>query len=125
MRDEELDAILSREQEIAPSSGFVASVMEAVSQQAGAPPPIPFPWWRALPGLAAVVIAAGVLLIAALASILKGAAAAPTAVELPCALAVTLEFAKATRAGWLVLALAISFVSVKLSTLFAANGRHH
>lgn len=58
MKDE-FDRIMS-EEEILPSSGFAASVMEAVRREAAAPPPIPFPWKRALPGavLAAVTLVA-------------------------------------------------------------------
>src|SRR5262249_46712231 len=47
--EDEFDRIMS-EEEILPSSGFAASVMEAVQREAAAPPPIPFPWKRALPG---------------------------------------------------------------------------
>ena len=47
--NDEFDRIMS-EEEILPSSGFAASVMEAVRREAAAPPPIPFPWKRALPG---------------------------------------------------------------------------
>ncbi len=49
----EINRILSREDEILPSSGFTVSVMDAVRREAAAPPPIPFPWKRALPGLVA------------------------------------------------------------------------
>ena len=41
--NDEFDRIMS-EEEILPSSGFAASVMEAVRREAVAPPPIPFPW---------------------------------------------------------------------------------
>jgi hypothetical protein len=53
MRQHELDYILSREKEIVPSAKFTASVMGAVRSEAAAPPPISFPWGRALPGLVA------------------------------------------------------------------------
>ena len=56
MRDDELDRILSQENEIAPSSGLTASIMDAIRQEAQAPAPIPFPWKRALPGLAALAV---------------------------------------------------------------------
>jgi hypothetical protein len=59
--EDELDRIMS-EEEIQPSSGFTASVMEAVRSEAAAPPPIPFPWKRALPG----AVVAGVTLVAIL-----------------------------------------------------------
>lgn len=57
MREHELDYILSREREIVPSAQFTRSVMNTVRSEAAAPPPIPFPWLRALPGLAAGVLA--------------------------------------------------------------------
>jgi hypothetical protein len=40
-----------------PSSGFAQSVMDAVHQQATAPPPIPFPWKRLLPSAIALLCA--------------------------------------------------------------------
>jgi hypothetical protein len=66
MTDEELDNVLAEEGQVVPSSGFVASVMEAVRREASTPPPIPFPWTRALPGLAVCV---AILVLAAAAGI--------------------------------------------------------
>lgn len=60
--DNELDRILSHG-EILPSSGFTASVMDAVRREAAAPPPIPFPWKRALPGLIAAGVALALLIV--------------------------------------------------------------
>jgi hypothetical protein len=60
MRSEDIDLMLARNDHIVPSSGFTASVMDAITREATAPPPIPFPWRRALPGLGwclAVIIA--------------------------------------------------------------------
>ena len=57
MRDEEIDRILGGEEDIRPSSGFHVSVMEAVHREATAPPPIPFPWKRAWPAIAAAALA--------------------------------------------------------------------
>jgi hypothetical protein len=51
MNDNELDAVLLRTEDIVPSSGFPSAVMDAVHQEAAMPPPIPFPWRRAMPGL--------------------------------------------------------------------------
>ena len=69
MEDAEMDRILSTRDEILPSSGFAAAVMEAVRREAAAPPPIPFPWKRALPiaALAAIalVMTAAVIVFAA------------------------------------------------------------
>ena len=48
---ENLDRIMRAEEELAPSSGFVSSVMERVREEAAAPKPIPFPWKRVVPGM--------------------------------------------------------------------------
>ncbi len=57
MKNEPIDEILGAEESLVPSSGFLASVMERVREEAATPPPIPFPWKRALPGF---VVAVGV-----------------------------------------------------------------
>ena len=67
MRDDELDRILSKEETIAPSAGFVASVMVAVRGENARPAPLSFPWKRALPGIAAAILSI-VLLCAAISS---------------------------------------------------------
>lgn len=56
MTAKKIDEILAEEEELIPSSGFLASVMERIEDQAAAPPPIAFPWKRAVPGM---VLAAG------------------------------------------------------------------
>ncbi len=56
MTHDELDRILSSNDDLAPSSGFVTSVMDAVRQEASTPAPIPFPWRRALPGIVAAAV---------------------------------------------------------------------
>jgi hypothetical protein len=57
MKPDDLDPWLVDDDAIVPSSGFTASVMEAVEREASMPPAIPFPWKRALPGLAALAVA--------------------------------------------------------------------
>lgn len=61
MRDEDIERAFIDET-IIPSAGFSASVMEAVRQDAAVPPPLHFPWARALPGI--VVTAAVVTMLA-------------------------------------------------------------
>ena len=62
MNEHDLDRMLLEREEIVPSSGFVASVMEAVQQQAAAPAPIPFPWKWAVPGfVVSVALAIGMI----------------------------------------------------------------
>lgn|SRR4051794_5376035 len=58
MNRDKIDMILASEDEIVPSSGFLARVMGRVEEEAAAPPPIPFPWKRAVPGM---ILAVGVL----------------------------------------------------------------
>jgi hypothetical protein len=53
-----INRILATDEELIPSSGFLAAVMERVREEAAAPPPIPFPWKRAVPG---ILLLAGVL----------------------------------------------------------------
>jgi hypothetical protein len=47
--DTEIGLILAGEEALMPSSGFVASVMGRVRQEAALPAPLPFPWKRAIP----------------------------------------------------------------------------
>jgi hypothetical protein len=63
MKTEKLDRILSAEEELVPSSGFLASVMERVEEEAATPAPIPFPWKRIVLGIAILVglLGAGVV----------------------------------------------------------------
>ncbi len=67
MNHDDLDRLFTHEPEIVPSSGFTASVMNAMRVQAQAPPPIPFPWKRALPGIAAAVLAIAWIIFACVA----------------------------------------------------------
>jgi hypothetical protein len=62
LRDEEIDHVLGGEEDVLPSSGFHASVMEAVHREATAPPPIPFPWKRVGPAVAAASLSPALLL---------------------------------------------------------------
>jgi hypothetical protein len=63
--DDDLDRILQEQDLLLPTSGFAGSVMDAIQQQAAAPPPIPFPWKWALPGIAALL--AGIVILCRLA----------------------------------------------------------
>jgi len=113
MEHDDLDRALSRGEDIVPSSGFVATVMGAVRSEAAAPPQIPFPWKRALAGLAACTLALVSFLIAAL---MQTGGQAGSSV-----LAAALESARAAGAGWIALALLVSLVSVTLSMRLAGR----
>jgi hypothetical protein len=112
-----LDAMLASEDEITPSSGFLSAVMERVQEEASAPPPIPFPWKRALPGVALV---AGVfgwmgveLVRAGIPAMKQGL---PATVQIPPGLVQPLE-----QAGWVALALAVSLASWLLARRLAGR----
>ena len=102
-----LDDILAADEELVPSSGFLAAVMESVEQESKAPAPIPFPWKRALPGF---VLAAGVFgwagvefVRVAVSAMKENLLAAP---RLPATLVRPME-----QVGWVALALSASLVS--------------
>jgi hypothetical protein len=123
MRNEEVDRILSRigseKEEIIASSGFTASVMEAVRREATTPPPIPFPWKHALPGLAAGCVALLLVLIEIVTHLDQHAAAR----EIPATASTfdpILNAAKNAGMGWILLALLLSLVSVMFSMRFTS-----
>jgi len=75
LTDADLDQALAHPGDsLLPSSGFADAVMASVLHDASAPPPLSFPWKRAIPGLASAV-AAIVLLLAVLPSVLASASA--------------------------------------------------
>jgi hypothetical protein len=125
MNDPEIDRIFSDQDEILPSSGFAASVMEAVRREALAPPPIPFPWKRAVPffalaGLAVVfVVIFGVEVIAQYGRMAGTPQAAVT--SLPPMSSMMPQGVVGTAVGWTVGALTLTLVSVKLSMRLATG----
>jgi hypothetical protein len=112
-----LDHILATEDPLVPSSGFLASVMERVHEEAAAPPPIPFPWKRAIPGL---VFVSGVFSWSAFEVVRRGLPAVSTVT-----LAVPHINAAAERpleeAGWVAFALGASLLSWLLSRRLAGR----
>lgn len=120
MRDDELERILSKEEEeLLPSSGFVASVMEAVQQEAVAPPPIPFPWKRALPGMIAAAIGLVAVFAVGVTLLRGGSGGEVISAKLLSMIAVVIGVWKAAGASWIVLALVVSLASVKVSMRIA------
>jgi hypothetical protein len=120
----EINSILSREDEILPSSGFTVSVMDAVRREAASPPPIPFPWKRALPGLAVAGLALVLILIRVIAAIAQlGKATTPQlSMSMPPVPPPIFHGALGSAAIWTMLALLVALVSVKLS-MRVASGR--
>jgi hypothetical protein len=120
----EVDRILSRGDEIVPSSGFAISVMDAVRREAAAPPPIPFPWKRALPGLVAAAFTLALVLVSAILAIAHlGAAPATTqfSISWPSLLMRTFQRSVGSVVNWTLFALLVTFVSVKLSMRLASG----
>jgi hypothetical protein len=110
----EIDRILSRDDGILPSSGFAASVMDAVRREVAALPPIAFPWKRALPGIVVGACVLALVMVTGVAGIaqLVRASAVPDSPSVPPPIFQgKLEYA----AIWTVLALLVAFASVKLS----------
>jgi hypothetical protein len=117
MTNDELDRILSsKDDNILPSSGLAGSVMEAIRSEAITPPPIPFPWKRALPGLAAAAVALVGLLTLLLDQLLRSAVTQPLMATWPAG---WVPIVQAT--GWSVLALLLSMISVKFSMRLASR----
>ena len=114
MNQDGFDRILS-EEEILPSSGFVASVMDAVRREATVPPPIPFPWKRALPGLAVAGLTLGLVLILSLEQLVRTVTSPSIPARFPSVLAPILEATMLAGAGWIILALLLTLVSIVLS----------
>jgi hypothetical protein len=113
MKPDDLDRILSEEIGIAPSTGFVSGVMDAVRREASAPPPIPFPWLRALPGLAS-----GALGFVAMLSVPVKNASRPVSGEpmrvLPV-LAHALDITKMYGIDWMLLTILASVACIAIS----------
>jgi hypothetical protein len=110
-----IDRVLSSDEPLIPSSGFLSSVMSRVHEEAAAPPPIPFPWKRALPGillLIALFVWGAYQLLRYLPLTLRQISfAAP---HLSAGTATDL-----TQAGWVALACAVSLLSWLLSIRLA------
>ena len=117
MTNDDLDRVLSsKDDDIDPSSGLVTSVMEAIRSEAATPPPIPFPWKRALPGLAAAGLALAWLLAFLLDQLFQSPATLTVAAGFPAGWAPAVQMT-----AWVVLALLLSLISVKLSMELASR----
>jgi hypothetical protein len=121
MRHDEFDRILSEEEEILPSFGFGAAVMDAVRHEAAVPAPIPFPWRRALPGLAATALSLVSVLVVALTQMGRGLAAPPLPAEWTNWLVPMMRAMMNAGAGWVALALLLTLASVMLSMRLASG----
>ena len=107
MRHNDLDRILSREENLLPSSGFAASVMASVRSEASTPPPIPFPWKRVTPGLAVAGLAL-LSIVVGLTELTRGALASQLPpsrpLVLPLVLPSILQTTMNAGTGWVFMA---------------------
>jgi hypothetical protein len=121
MRDDNVERVLAKDDEIVPSSGFTNAVMDAVRREAATPPPLAFPFWRALPGFVAV----GIAVALAFAGVARGAGVPEMeGIVATISSTVTAWFVIWAMDGgsWILLGLVVSFVAVKLSVR-AVSGR--
>jgi hypothetical protein len=122
MNPDDLDRILSEPTGIVPSSGFTSGVMAAVRHEASAPPPIPFPWKRALPGLAAGVFALVAILIVIVKSTPHPASSAtPSLVTMFQPVIPTLDLLRMYGMDWALVAILVTAASVTLSMRLTAG----
>ena len=121
MKDAEMDQILCRPDEIVPSSGFTESVMGAIQQEASVPPPIPFPWKRALP----VLVLAGLSVVGVLAGAIAAfvmAGRASVAIPIPAASAwLPGSNPLHSAVAWTVAALVATLLAVTVSMRLAGG----
>jgi hypothetical protein len=120
-QDDELDRMLRTHmnaptEQLTPSSGFTQSVMDAIRDEATAPPPIPFPWKRLLPAAIALLCTIiGLIVFAG-----RHAPALPGALR---SFNVTIDAAAAMNLLWIALAIGLSLITATISYKLAAGRR--
>ncbi len=106
-----IDRILTSEDPIVPSSGFLTGVMEGIQEASRAPAPIPFPWKRAI---LAIPLLAGVTGWGAYEFMRGGIPSVPDISMLQVSMAATTS-ALLHQAEWVALAFMASLLSWKLA----------
>jgi hypothetical protein len=122
--DDDLDRILSRDAEIVPSSGFANSVMDAVRQEASAPPAIPFPWKWALPGVMIATVAFVSAVVLGFDQ-LRAFVAVPTFPGVQKWLDAAVKSPLLAESGWILLAMLLTLLSVSLPMRFVSRKSGH
>lgn len=112
-----IETIMATEEDLIPSSGFLASVMESVREEARLPKPIPFPWKRAVPG---ILLTGSVFGLGAVGLFRLGLPAVSWIPLIPQHLNAAIE-QPLEEAGWVALALAASLLSWLLSRRLAGR----
>ncbi|HVN94163.1 MAG TPA: hypothetical protein VMT38_10730 [Terracidiphilus sp.] len=119
-----IDEILAIEDELIPSSGFLAATMERVREEAVTPKPIPFPWLRALPGIVLVAVVlgwCGFELVRAISTVARGNSAATLQAFSPALVHWPVANAHLQDVGWVAMALGIALFSWLLSRRLAGG----
>lgn len=119
MDRDDLDRILAGESRIEPSPGFVPSVMRAVRRAATEPPPLTFPWLRALPGLLAALVALAFGIYAAATETGDTGGHSFLSDATQAALAAVGASLHETGIGWIVLALAMTVLAGQFGVLLS------
>lgn len=119
MKPDDFDRILSADEEVVPASGFAASVMDLVSREACAPPPIPFPWVRLALGLVAVLSLAAWLAWSGVTAPLRESVASLSPDAWVTVFARALDVTTKTGATWTAAALLLALVSSRLAMRLA------
>lgn len=114
MTPEELDRILARDTAgVRASPHFAATVMASVRREAEAPPPIPFPWLRAAPGVAAVIVVLALATVAVLTTPGAETTAVPETVARAAAVTTRLGGALADwSARWALISAVVALLTV-------------
>lgn len=113
MERDDLDRWLSDDEAIVPSSGFAAQVMEAIGREASQPRAIPFPWKRALPGLAVALAATAVSVYLIVSSGVPASSGSNAWLDAP--LALMTRVATSDEVAWMALAAVMTVVPAVLS----------
>jgi hypothetical protein len=124
MNDAEIDPILSGQDEILPSAGFVACVMDAVRREAAVPPPIPFPWKRALPGLALALVVMALIAVGGIFAVthgLDGSTALQVSATTSWSATQGMQGKINSAGAWTALALLLTLITMKFSMRLAAG----
>ncbi len=102
-----IDPILAADDQLIPSSGFLAATMERVRDEAAMPKPIPFPWLRALPGIVLVAVVLGWCGF----ELVRVALANPQEISFAQSHVTAATWSALEPAGWVAVALAASMFS--------------
>jgi hypothetical protein len=117
MNHDDIDQVLAIAEKIAPSPGFLASVMEEVEREAAAPAPLEFPWIRVLPQFLATIVAIAAAIWHAI-GVLSDPAIIAALNEQILQLS---TLAAGMGLQWIVLAVAMTVISITISSSLVAG----